>query len=102
MSDINKDIAKWMGWTFDRYNEANEAVYIGGRTVRIYVGENEWFTDSLYACDLFEADLFKWGLHEIYVDHINEITQTSYVSDFGNIVATPEQRCEAWRRTINE
>ena len=100
MNDINKRIAEWMGFN---WSEA-----FGVSFKKRHNSHIDNFTESLDSCALFEAELKRRQYHGVYAEHLEDVVDNlpenneeySEFALFTQVTATPTQRCEAWRRTV--
>jgi len=109
MTDRNKIIAEWMGYTH----------VVVGRDLLYHSAvdgfrEKSKFTNSLDACDLFEAEFARQDLDTEYIKNLIEVLEGEYIgnghfiiyghfdSGFALAHAPPEARSKAGVMTIRK
>jgi hypothetical protein len=104
VSDINEEIAEWMGYELGEHD--NICIGLMSNRARVVV---DLFTESLDSCALFEAKILKTDLWYIYCSYLVGVDPNEHMPledvDWQSLIAkslerTSAQRCEAWKKTI--
>jgi len=114
-TDINRLIAEWTYAKPDYIITQVTDNHISIEKVQSHWWNIPLFTESLDSCAIFEAKLFDtcdgdWAWYLLYlyrmVNEDEEMLPFQKIPDpldtWLVLTATPQQRCEAWRRTIEQ